>query len=229
VILVEQAAEPVSPVHSALISCDGGRTDPWNRRFQPEGSVGTVAVVVLDVGVKHLLQVSSPDDQQPVQTLGPHRPDPAVGVGVGVGPLQRRDQYLGAVRTEDVVEGAGELRIPIANKEPHSSAPFAQYEAQVAGLLGNPSPSGWAVTPATCTRRVPSSMKHSTYSRRSHTVSTVKKSQATIPAACWRRNARQVGVVGRGAGSSPCRRSIVRIVVAEIETPSCWGSPLIRW
>jgi hypothetical protein len=63
---MEQAAEPVAPDHSALISCDGGRTDPWNRRFQPEGSVGTVDVVVLDVGVKHLLQVSSPDDQQPV-------------------------------------------------------------------------------------------------------------------------------------------------------------------
>src|SRR5215213_4889252 len=60
-------------------------------------------------------------------------------------------------------------------------------------------------------------------------VSTVKKSQATIPAACWRRNARQVVVVGRGAGSSPWRRSVVRIVVAETETPRCWSSPLIRW
>jgi hypothetical protein len=49
VILMEQAAEPVSPVHTALISCDGGRTDPWNGRFQPEGRVGTVDVVVLDV------------------------------------------------------------------------------------------------------------------------------------------------------------------------------------
>jgi hypothetical protein len=30
-------------------------------------------------------------------------------------------------------------------------------------------------------------MKHSTYSRRRQMVSTVKKSQATMPAACWRR------------------------------------------
>jgi hypothetical protein len=36
---------------------------------------------------------------------------------------------------------------------------------------------------------VSSSMKNNTYSRRSQTVSTVKKSQARIPAACWRRNA----------------------------------------
>jgi hypothetical protein len=33
-------------------------------------------------------------------------------------------------------------------------------------------------------------MKNSTYSRRSQTVSTVKKSQATIAVACRRRNAR---------------------------------------
>jgi hypothetical protein len=44
-------------------------------------------------------------------------------------------------------------------------------------------------------------------------VSTVKKSQATIPA-CWRRNARHVVVVRRGAGSNPGRRSVVRIAVA---------------
>jgi hypothetical protein len=34
-------------------------------------------------------------------------------------------------------------------------------------------------------------MKNSTYGRRRQTVSTVQKSQATIPAACWRSNARQ--------------------------------------
>jgi hypothetical protein len=50
-------------------------------------------------------------------------------------------------------------------------------------------------------------MKNNTYSRRSQIVSTVKKSQATIPAACWRRNPRQVVVARRGAGSSPQRRA----------------------
>jgi hypothetical protein len=43
-------------------------------------------------------------------------------------------------------------------------------------------------------------MKNSTYSRRSKMLSTVKKSQATIPAACWCRNARQVLFARRGAG-----------------------------
>jgi hypothetical protein len=42
--------------------------------------VGTVAVVMGDVDPKELLEVATPDDQQPVQTLGPDRPHPALGV-----------------------------------------------------------------------------------------------------------------------------------------------------
>jgi hypothetical protein len=72
-------------------------------------------------------------------------------------------------------------------------------------------------------------MKNSTYSRLSQTVSTVKKSQAMIPAACWRRKACQVVVVRRGAGSSPWRRSVVRIAVAETRTPRRSSSPWMRW
>jgi hypothetical protein len=37
--------------------------------------------------------------------------------------------------------------------------------------------------------------------------------------------ARQVLLARRGAGSSPCRRSVVRIAVAETYTPSRCGSP----
>ena len=42
------------------------------------------------------------------------------------------------------------------------------------------------------TLRVPIETKNSTYSRRSQTVSTVKKSQARIAFPCWRRNDRQL-------------------------------------
>jgi hypothetical protein len=72
-------------------------------------------------------------------------------------------------------------------------------------------------------------MKNSTYSRRSQVLSTVKESQATIPAACWRRNADQALLARRGAGSSRWRWSAVRIAVAETCTPSRSSSPLIRW
>jgi hypothetical protein len=72
-------------------------------------------------------------------------------------------------------------------------------------------------------------MKNSTYNRRSHTVSTVKKSHATMPAACWCRNAGQEVAIRRGAGSSPWRRRVMRIAVAETRTPRWSSPPWMRW
>jgi hypothetical protein len=60
-------------------------------------------------------------------------------------------------------------------------------------------------------------MKNSTYSVVSRTVSTVKKSVATMPEACARRNARQVTDARRGAGRSPLPSSTVRMLVADTE------------
>jgi hypothetical protein len=178
------------------------RPDGRIRRLQPEGSVGTVGVVMLHVDAQHLLKVATPKDQQPVQALGPHRPDPALRGGVGVGRLHRRDQHLGALGAEHVVEAAGELRVAVAQHEAQLSSSFAEHQQQVAGLLGDPAAVGVGGHPSQMDPAVSSSMKNKTYSRRSQIVSTVKKSYATIPAACWRRNACQVVVVGRGAGSS---------------------------
>jgi hypothetical protein len=70
--------------------------------------------------------------------LGPHRPDPALGEGVGVGRLHRREHHLGALRPEHVVEPAAELRVTIANNKAHAASSFLLDEQQVAGLLGDP-------------------------------------------------------------------------------------------
>jgi hypothetical protein len=114
------------------------RPDGRIRRLQPEGSVGTVGVVMPYVDAQHLLKVATPKDQQPVQALGPHRPDPALRGGVGVGRLHRRDQHLGALGAEHVVEGPREFRVAVAQHNAQLSASFAQHHQQVAGLLGDP-------------------------------------------------------------------------------------------
>jgi hypothetical protein len=75
-------------------------------------------------------------------------------------------------------------------------------------LLGDPALVGFAVTPPKWTRRLPSSVKKSTYKRRSQTVSTVRKSQAMIADACACGNRDQLSAARRGAGSIPCRRKI---------------------
>jgi hypothetical protein len=63
VVLVEQAAKVVAAVYMALILAHGGWTSWWIGRFQPEHSVRTMGVVVLDVDRHHLLQVPAPNDQ----------------------------------------------------------------------------------------------------------------------------------------------------------------------
>jgi hypothetical protein len=56
-------------------------------------------------------------------------------------------------------------------------------------------------------------MKNNTYIRRKNTVSTVKKSQASMVFACADRNWVQVGPVRRGAGSIPARFKISHTVL----------------
>ena len=89
-------------------------------------------------------------------------------------------------------------------------------------------PPGSAVQPASCTRRLPSSMKKSTYNRWSETVSTVKKSTASMLCACARRNSRQESPARSPAGPRPACRSSLRTVVAETVKPSPLSSPAIR-
>jgi hypothetical protein len=90
------------------------------------------------------------------------------------------------------------------------------------------SPVGFAVIPARYTCRVESSMNTSAYSRRNNTVSTLKKSQATIPLAWARKNSGHVLEERRGAGSMPDCCRIDQTVLAAIRTPSRASSPWIR-
>jgi len=60
---------------------------------------------------------------------------------------------------------------------------LTHLDQQVTGLLADPADGRVAVTPAGHTRRRSNSITNNTYSRRSSTVSTVRKSQANTPGA----------------------------------------------
>ena len=55
-----------------------------------------VAVVVIDVDPEHALELSAVDDQGPVETLAPQRPDEALGVGVRLRGADRRADDVAA-------------------------------------------------------------------------------------------------------------------------------------
>ncbi len=112
--------------------------------------------------------MATPDDRHPVQALGADR-------------RTQRSAYalaLGARTGVTSTSPASARNLSLKPWLPH-------HQQQVTGLLVTQLPLGLAVTPASCTQRVSSSMKHSTCSRLSQTVSTERrKSHATIPAAC---------------------------------------------
>jgi hypothetical protein len=107
-VFVEKSAEQVVSMHLAWLAvADDAQIGGWIRRFQSERSVRTMGVVVGGVDPQDLLQMASSDEQQPVQALGADGANPALGVGVRVGCRHRRQEHLGTVRSEDVVEPMG--------------------------------------------------------------------------------------------------------------------------
>jgi hypothetical protein len=93
---MEEAAEADASAHRTLPVPNDRHTGEWIRRFQSERPVRAIPVVVVNVDAKDLLQVASPDDQQPVEALRAGGADSPLRVGVRVGRLYRRAQDLGA-------------------------------------------------------------------------------------------------------------------------------------
>src|SRR4029453_17217784 len=152
-----------------------------------------MAVVMPDVAVEDAKEVTAAGDQEVVQAFPAHGADPALGDGVGVRGLYRCADDLCTDRAPDVIEGPGELAVAVVDQELAGGGLLIKRGGQVGGLVGAPS-AGWVSgEPARWTRRVCSWMKNSTYSRCRNTVSTVRKSQAMIPAAWRRRKNRPAG------------------------------------
>jgi hypothetical protein len=230
---VNQAPEAVPPPH-AVGDRDNGRC--WcnsdlatARRAELQASVRSLVVVVAHVLIEDPLKMAGPPDQHPVQALLPDRPHPALGERIGVRRLHRCGDDLctvGEANTSSKAQVNLLSRSRIRNRG--VVVPSGRSIDSSRARWTTQGPFGWRVTPARRTCRVPSSMKNSTYSVVSRTVSTVKKSVATMPEACARRNARHVTDAVRGAGRSPLPRRTVRMVVADTQTRSFLSSPWMR-
>jgi hypothetical protein len=202
----------------------GGRV--W--RFKSQRSVRTVLVVVPDVNPKDLLEVAAPTNEQPVQALGADRSDPALGVGVRPWCPRWRDQDLGAVVADHVVEGARELRVRSRSKERRCGPRSSNTSRRLRPCCATHLPLGSAVTRPG-----------------GHAGVQFDEEQHIAPLPPERVDGEEVaghdacGLLAqeRRPGATrpprrrldPWRRSVVRIAVAEMRTPSQSSSPLMRW
>jgi hypothetical protein len=101
-----------------------------------KAAVWTMPIVMLDVHPQDANKLLAADDQQLVQALPAYCPDPAFGVGVGVGRPDRRADHLNAGGVPDIID-PGELAVPIAEQEPPCRRLLVEAGRQTAGLLGD--------------------------------------------------------------------------------------------
>ena len=99
--------------------------------------MGTLVVVVVDVGAKDLFKVAPPEHQGPIQALRPYGPHKTLRVGVGTRRPDRGLDDFGGLRRKDLVEAGRELRVPVPDEELHRPARLGQVADQVPGDLGD--------------------------------------------------------------------------------------------
>src|SRR5438034_1155209 len=135
---MDQAVESVASADATLVVVrrDGNRLE--KRGSLLERAVRAMRVVVRDVVAQHPLQVLARDNQDPVQALTPDAADPALGVRLRPWRRDRSADYPDPLRTEDLVEGGGELAIAIADQEAGPLLLLVQGHDQVPRLLLDP-------------------------------------------------------------------------------------------
>ena len=124
--------------------------------------MGTMTVVVLDIKLQDVKKLPPPDDQEVVQALLASGANPALGDGVGVRRLDRRQDDLGTDRTPVVVEGPGELAVAVVDQERDGRGIVSRVTRRLRACWATHAPVGWAVTTARWTRRLCSWMKNNT-------------------------------------------------------------------
>jgi hypothetical protein len=74
-------------------------------------------VVVLDIGAEDSLEVSSVEDEEPIEALGADGADEALGDRVGLRCADWRAHNPDSLAAEDLVEGVGVLAVAVSDQE----------------------------------------------------------------------------------------------------------------
>jgi hypothetical protein len=160
-VFVDESAESVASVELVWPV----RTDwawPWYRWCQRERAVWPVGVVVADIDAQDALELPAAGDQEPVEAVAADGADPALGDRVRLRPrngvrtistLSLR-KTLSKARPNLLSRSWMRNRTGVARSESDHASWRACWVVQ--------HPSGFALQPATCTRRLLSSRKKST-------------------------------------------------------------------
>jgi hypothetical protein len=119
-------------------------------------------VVVAQELAEDDLQLPDTEDEAMGEQLAPHRTDPALGEGIRPRSAERQPDYPHGFAPEDLVEGSGELGIPITKEELGRELALLEPPGQVPRLLNDPIASWRSGAADHVHFRLPTSMKKST-------------------------------------------------------------------
>src|ERR1700694_2282939 len=107
--------------------------------------MGPRMIVMSDVNAQDPLEVTAPEDQQPVQALSSYCSDPAIRVGVGLRGSDRGANYADPLGAEDLIEWTAELGVTIADQKQRREV---SGHGEIASLLGHPGTTGMGCDPS---------------------------------------------------------------------------------
>jgi len=105
-------------------------------RFKVEAPMRSGPVVVLGIRAEDAPQVTPPEDEDVIDALSTDGAHPTFRDGVRLRRANWRPHHAEPVRPENLIEGAGELRVSV----PEQDVPFLEVSSdrEVPSLLGNP-------------------------------------------------------------------------------------------
>jgi hypothetical protein len=114
---------------------------------------------VAAIDAQYVLEMAAAEDEDSVETISAESADPALGMSVRVGRLDRRADHPDALSPEDLVDGMAELPVAVVDEKPERLL-VAELHDQVARLLATQPPSGFDVQATYSIRRVANDMKN---------------------------------------------------------------------
>jgi hypothetical protein len=139
---VQQTTEPVPPNHRDLLQVALICRLPtiWRREIQTP--VSAMPVVVIRENGEHPLEVTGVDNEQPVETLGPDRPNESLRNRIRLWRMNGRPPNAHASALEHVIDVGRELSVPIMNQQVNGSGRSATVQAICRACWVNHAPSG---------------------------------------------------------------------------------------
>ncbi len=133
-VLMDETAEDVTTFDVAEWVPGDGRS--W--RLEPDAAVGPSRVVVLDVDVRHVVELVMGEDQQVIETLGSHGLHPAFGKCIRPRCPHWRANGLDPFGPENLVKGSGELGVTVSDQESDGALGLLEIPGEFPGHLGHP-------------------------------------------------------------------------------------------